>query len=171
MSRVQDKDVERTEPPREAERPPREPPGRVEVDSRGHNVWRWSRETNDSTSVVLKRLDNDDLALEPTQRVPVVPGSDPRSKGVATKGATPKGATPKGATPKGATPKAAASEAAASEAAAPKGAPTKGTSPKAAAANGKKSAAPAEPSKKSVFHPALQRDRKSGGGFDPYNSR
>jgi hypothetical protein len=155
MSRVQDKDVERTEP-REAERPPREPPGRVEVDSRGHNVWRWSRETNDSTSVVLKRLDNDDLALEPTQRVPVVPGSDPRSKGVAAKGATPKAVTPK---------------AAASEAAAPKGAPTKGTSPKGAAANGKKSAALAEPSKKSVFHPALQRDRKSGGGFDPYNSR
>lgn len=45
-------------------------PGRVEVDARGRNVWRWNTNgEGDSTSVLLKRLDNDALALEPTQKV------------------------------------------------------------------------------------------------------
>jgi hypothetical protein len=42
-------------------------PGRIEVDSRGRNVWRWARDVLDSTSILLKRLENKDLALEPTQ--------------------------------------------------------------------------------------------------------
>jgi hypothetical protein len=44
--------------------------GRVETDARGRNVWRWKKTgASDSTSVLLKRLDNDALQLEPTGRV------------------------------------------------------------------------------------------------------
>ena len=51
--------------------------GRIEVDRQGNRVWRWAREMIDSTSILLKRLDNRDLALEPTQKVPVVPATLP----------------------------------------------------------------------------------------------
>ena len=54
-------------------------PGRVVVDSRGRNVWQWARAALDSTSILLKRLENKDLAIEPTQKVPVVPGADARA--------------------------------------------------------------------------------------------
>jgi hypothetical protein len=77
MSRVPDKDVERSEATT------REPVGRVVVDSRGHNVWQWARDVIESTSVLLKRLENNDLALEPTRKVPVVreePAKAPKSK-------------------------------------------------------------------------------------------
>jgi hypothetical protein len=77
MSRVPDKDVERSEATTG------EPVGRVVVDSRGHNVWQWARDVIESTSVLLKRLENKDLALEPTQRVPVVreePAKTPKIK-------------------------------------------------------------------------------------------
>ena len=47
------------------------PAGRVEIDSRGNSVWRWARDVLESTSVLLKRLENHDLALEPTQKVPI----------------------------------------------------------------------------------------------------
>jgi hypothetical protein len=47
------------------------PAGRVEIDSRGNSVWRWARDIIESTSVLLKRLENHDLALEPTQKVPI----------------------------------------------------------------------------------------------------
>ena len=51
----------------------KERPGRVEVDARGRNVWRWNTNgENDSTSMLLKRLDNEALALEPTQKVPLM---------------------------------------------------------------------------------------------------
>ena len=76
MSRVPDKDVDDTEKPRE-------PAGRVEFDSRGNSVWRWARDVLESTSVLLKRLDNKDLALEPTQKVPVVRGAEKPQKGAA----------------------------------------------------------------------------------------
>jgi hypothetical protein len=126
MGRVHDKDVEQFEPP--VPEPATEPVGRVEVDARGRNVWRWARDVIDSTSVLLKRLDNKDLALEPTQKVPVVRGTDPAAK----------------------------------NAVAPKG---------AAAAKGKKSAEDPRASDKAAKHPALQRERRGDGGFDPYNSR
>lgn len=96
MGRKQDADVEQSGPP-EAEPSTREPPGRVEVDSRGHNVWRWTRDANDSTSVVLKRLDNENLALEPTQKVPVVRPAPGTAKGTEPAGAPVRGAPPKGA--------------------------------------------------------------------------
>ncbi len=81
MGRPADKPSAAPEPP-----PPDDGrPGRVEIDSRGHNVWRWARAALDSTSILLKRLDNKDLALEPTQKVPVVPGADTRT---APKGAS-----------------------------------------------------------------------------------
>jgi hypothetical protein len=64
MSRVPDKGI--------TESTTGEPVGRVVVDSRGHNVWQLARDVIESTSVLLKRLDNQDLALEPTQKVPVV---------------------------------------------------------------------------------------------------
>lgn len=53
-----------------------EPAGKVEIDSHGNRVWRWAREVLENTSVLLKRLDNKDLALEPTQKVPVIRGAD-----------------------------------------------------------------------------------------------
>ena len=111
MSRVPDKDVERSEATTG------EPVGRVVVDSRGHNVWQWAKDVIESTSVLLKRLENKDLALEPTQKVPVVL-EDPAPK----------------------------------------------------AAKGKLGAKSEQPAAR---HPALQRERNrsSGGGFDPYNSR
>jgi len=51
-----------------------EPAGRVEFDSRGNSVWRWARDVLDSTSILLKRLENKDLAIEPTQKVRVMRG-------------------------------------------------------------------------------------------------
>ncbi|HEX5049132.1 MAG TPA: hypothetical protein VFX89_18615 [Gammaproteobacteria bacterium] len=51
--------------------------GRIEVDRQGNRVWRWARDVLDSTSILLKRLENHDLALEPTQKVPVVPAAKP----------------------------------------------------------------------------------------------
>lgn len=46
--------------------------GRVVFDSRGNSVWRWENEQDESTSILLKRLENDDLALEPTRPVPIL---------------------------------------------------------------------------------------------------
>ena len=69
MGRVHDKDVDDAEPPSP------EPAGKVEFDSRGNSVWRWARDVIESTSVLLKRLENKDLALESTQKVPVVRGA------------------------------------------------------------------------------------------------
>jgi hypothetical protein len=78
MSRAQHKDVKRGEP-----RPPggeTESPGKVVVDSRGHSVWQWAKDVLENTSVLLKRLENKDLALEPTQKVPVLPGEKGTTK-------------------------------------------------------------------------------------------
>jgi hypothetical protein len=77
MARVTDKNVDAPEPPDP------EPAGRVEFDSRGNSVWRWARDVIESTSVLLKRLDNKDLALEPTQKVPIMRGGAPGAKRVA----------------------------------------------------------------------------------------
>jgi hypothetical protein len=68
MAPSKDKEPVIPEPPGE------QPAGRVEFDSRGRNVWRWAREALDSTSILLKRLENQDLALEPTRKVPVIRG-------------------------------------------------------------------------------------------------
>jgi hypothetical protein len=70
MSRAPDKDVQH------AETTAGEPVGKVVIDSRGHNVWQWAKDVIESTSVLLKRLENKDLALEPTQKVPVVRDED-----------------------------------------------------------------------------------------------
>jgi hypothetical protein len=69
MSRVPDKDVKHAEATGA-------PVGKVVIDSRGHNVWQWARDVIESTSVLLKRLENKDLALEPTQKVAVVRDED-----------------------------------------------------------------------------------------------
>lgn len=47
--------------------------GRVTHDGRGRNVWQWNdaRVDIDSTTILLKRLDNDALQLEPTVSVPI----------------------------------------------------------------------------------------------------
>jgi hypothetical protein len=47
--------------------------GRVTHDGRGRNVWQWNdaRIDIDSTTILLKRLDNDQLQLEPTISVPI----------------------------------------------------------------------------------------------------
>jgi hypothetical protein len=66
---AQTKDTETAAPEQPASQ---EPAGRVEFDSRGNSVWRWARDVLDSTSILLKRLENKDLAIEPTQKVPVL---------------------------------------------------------------------------------------------------
>lgn len=58
------------------------PPGRVARDRAGQTVWQWTEEeSRDSTSVLLKFLDNDALSLEPTQAVPVPADAAPRVTG------------------------------------------------------------------------------------------
>jgi hypothetical protein len=69
MALPKDKEPETPEPPTG-----QEPAGRVEFDSRGNSVWRWAKDVLDSTSILLKRLENKDLAIEPTQKVPVIRG-------------------------------------------------------------------------------------------------
>jgi type II secretory pathway component PulC len=59
--------------------------GGVVIDSRGRNVWQWKDEQLDSTSVVLKRLENDALQLEPTRRVQTLKeASESKAKAKAT---------------------------------------------------------------------------------------
>lgn len=55
---------------------PQEPAGKVEFDSRGKAIWRWAADVLEDTSLVLKRLENRELALEPTLKVPVGRGAD-----------------------------------------------------------------------------------------------
>jgi len=43
--------------------------GRVEFKG-GKAVWEWARPENDSTSILIKSLDNPELELEKTQRTP-----------------------------------------------------------------------------------------------------
>jgi hypothetical protein len=62
-------------------------PGRVEIDNRGRSVWRWAKDGLDSTSILLKRLDNKDLSLEPTRKIPIVRGAD-RAAGKGAAGKT-----------------------------------------------------------------------------------
>ena len=82
---AQQKDIDTAKPEQPASQ---EPAGRVEFDSRGNSVWRWARDVLDSTSILLKRLENKDLAIEPTQKVPVL-GSKNASK-PGTKSAKPR---------------------------------------------------------------------------------
>lgn len=58
-------------------------PGRVTVDQRGHSVWQWEGMDTDSTSLLLKRLENDALELEPTRSVPTPGGTGPTARGAA----------------------------------------------------------------------------------------
>lgn len=44
--------------------------GRVEFKG-GKAVWQWAQEQNDSTSILLKSLDNPELELEKTRRTPI----------------------------------------------------------------------------------------------------
>src|SRR6187549_4012135 len=83
MSRAHHKDVHRGEAP--APEPASESPGKVVVDARGRNVWQWAKDVLDSTSVLLKRLENKDLALEPTRKVPILADEKPE-KGANSKG-------------------------------------------------------------------------------------
>lgn len=82
MSRAHDKDVATVEPPSTTSES--ESPGKVVVDARGRNVWKWAKDVTkdvlDSTSVLLKRLENKDLALEPTRKVPVISEKDAKLK-------------------------------------------------------------------------------------------
>jgi hypothetical protein len=91
MSRAHDKDLEDGEPP--ASEPEREPPGKVVVDSRGRNVWQWAKDVLENTSVLLKRLENKDLALEPTRKVPILSGRPQQAAGTKAAAAVAKAKT------------------------------------------------------------------------------
>ena len=67
MGQPTDKDVE------DGQAPSQPPAGKVEHDARGKAVWRWASDLIENTSVLLKRLENRALALEPTARVPGLP--------------------------------------------------------------------------------------------------
>lgn len=54
--------------------------GAVVVDGRGRNVWQWKDEQLDSTSVVLKRLENEALELEPTRKVKKIEAGEEKSR-------------------------------------------------------------------------------------------
>jgi hypothetical protein len=41
-------------------------PGHVTVDARGRNVWKWNDDQLDSTTIMLQKLENSSLSLEPT---------------------------------------------------------------------------------------------------------
>lgn len=69
MGQPVDKDVQ------DAQQAP-EPAGKVEHDARGKAVWKWAADVLENTSVLLKRLENRALALEPTQKVAVMDGVD-----------------------------------------------------------------------------------------------
>jgi hypothetical protein len=89
MSRAQHKDdVERVEPAASEPAGKDAPPGKVVIDSRGHNVWQWAKDVIESTSVLLKRLEVKDLALEPTHKVPIL-GGKAAEKGADSKAAKP----------------------------------------------------------------------------------
>lgn len=77
--------------------------GRVVNDGRGRNVWQWKDAEIDSTSLVLKRLENDALELEPTRKVPVQkPGAQDvrRAAGRARSGAPDRGSAEQAAPPR-----------------------------------------------------------------------
>jgi hypothetical protein len=84
MSRPHPKDVQPPQPP--ANEPAKEPAGKVVVDNRGRNVWQWAKDVIESTSVLLKRLEVKDLALEPTRKVPIL------GRKAVDKGTNPRGA-------------------------------------------------------------------------------
>jgi hypothetical protein len=46
--------------------------GRISVDARGRNIWQWKDEQLDSTTIMLRRLENNDLSLEPTRQLRAV---------------------------------------------------------------------------------------------------
>jgi hypothetical protein len=69
--------VKRTKPLSGVETTQGNAAGRVEFDSRGNSVWRWNaqgKDKLDSTSILIKRLENDALELEPTRSVRVRAG-------------------------------------------------------------------------------------------------
>jgi hypothetical protein len=54
------------------------PAGHITMDARGRNIWQWKDEQLDSTTIMLRRLENDELSLEPTRQVRAV-AADKRS--------------------------------------------------------------------------------------------
>jgi hypothetical protein len=54
--------------------------GRVEFKG-GKAVWEWSQDSSGSTSILLKSLDNPELALEKTQKTPIPKGVEAKTHG------------------------------------------------------------------------------------------
>jgi hypothetical protein len=69
-------------------------PGDVAADNRSRNVWHFHGETIDSTSMMLQKLDNPSLELEPTRKTKQIDTRD-----VATGGKAPAGKIPPGKAP------------------------------------------------------------------------
>lgn len=121
-------------------------PGNIAADSRGRNVWHFHGEAIDSTSMMLQRLDNPELALEPTRKTKRLDESETQPSGRGLAGKAPVGKTPaaKGSAAKGAA-----------------GA-TRGS-----AKPGRRDDRESEESFKQSF--SIKPGKNSGGGFDPYN--
>ena len=56
--------------------PQDKPAEAADEDARSRNIWNWNDQQLDSTTIMLKSLENDALALEPTGRVRVVKPGD-----------------------------------------------------------------------------------------------
>jgi hypothetical protein len=66
-------------------------PGSVAVDARGRNVWHFHGESIDSTSMMLQKLDNPSLALEPTRKTKQLESGKDAAAGKAPAGNAPAG--------------------------------------------------------------------------------
>ena len=131
-------------------------PGGVAVDHRGRNIWQFHGEAIDSTSMMLQRLDNPALALEPTRKTKRLdsidsstPADSPSGKGPATGGAK-----------RRAEPGAARGQPVATRAQ-----PGPARSP---AASRRQEDDDSEQSFEQSF--SVKPGKNSGGGFDPYNN-
>ena len=131
-------------------------PGSVAVDQRGRNVWHFHGESIDSTSMMLQRLENPELALEPTLKTKRLAAESPGATGKAPAGRNPPGKSPPTARDQ---PGAKAGQPGATQ-----GEPGPARSPGAA----RRRDDDTEQSFEQRF--SVKPGKSSGGGFDPYNN-
>jgi hypothetical protein len=127
-------------------------PGSIVVDSRGRNVWYFHGEAIDSTSMMLQRLENPALALEPTRKTKQL------DAGAGSSGSR----TPAGKV------SAAQTLAGKGSATRPAGAGAAASAPQGRRDSGRRED-PAGTSRSFEQSFRVKPGKNSGGGFDPYN--
>jgi hypothetical protein len=125
-------------------------PGSVVADNRGRNAWQFHGETIDSTSMMLQRLDNPALALEPTRKTKRLDPDAAQDSGRPSTGKGPAGKTPAGKVQTS------------------PGSAARGSSGTARGSSGTgRRDDDSEQSFEQRF--SVKPGKNSGGGFDPYN--